>query len=242
AGGRLCLDCNCPRFWLQKCVGGGGGGGEAIVRELILTRRPVVAIDRNAERLASLYRELACPFVEGDATDEEILKRAGIERANGLFAALGDDHENLFIVVTARYLNPRLRIVARANETSVADRMKRAGADEVILPGDIGGLRMVSVMVRPAVVSFLDRMLRDRDGVFRVEEVTIPPDSPLQGRTLADIHLPSRYRCLVVALQTKDNKIVYVPPPNTVLEEGMTLILIGDVRQVEQIRRALVHH
>ncbi len=220
-------------------VCGIGRVGEAILRELVLTRRPSVAVDRDASRLEAIHSETGIPYVVGEATEEEVLRKAGIDRASGLLAALGNDHENLFLVVTARYLNPSLRIVARANDAGVADRTRRAGADEVILPSAIGGLRMVSVMVRPAVVSFLDRMLRERESALRVEEVRVGPVSPLLGRTLAEVNMPTRFGCLVLAYKKGADSFVYIPPPTTVLEEGMTLIVMGEAEKLEKARQDL---
>lgn len=128
-------------------VCGVGRVGEVIARELVLTHRQVVIIDKDAERVTSIGRELKVPFIVGDATDEAILKAARIENARGLLAALGNDHDNLFLVLTARSLNPNLKIVARGNQPSVIDKMLKAGADEVVLPETIGGLQMVSLML-----------------------------------------------------------------------------------------------
>jgi voltage-gated potassium channel len=218
-------------------VCGCGKVGEVIVRELVLTKRPVVAVDSDRERLATLASQLDVPYVVGDATDEATLKAAGVERAAGLLAALPNDHENLFLVITAKSLNPRLRVVARGNDPSVVDKMKRVGADEVVLTPFIGGLRMVSVMVRPAAVSFLDTMLREREQVIRVEEVQIRDGSPLVGQRLADARLPQRWQLLVLAYRKGDEAFVYNPPADTLLESGMTLIVLGEAERLAQFRR-----
>lgn len=178
-------------------VCGAGRVGEVIIRELVHTHRQVVVIDRDAEKVNALGRELNVPFLIGDATEEATLLAAGIKRATGLLAALGNDHDNLFL--TARFLNPNLRIVARGNHPSVVDKMIKAGADDVVLPETTGGLRMASLMVRPTAVSFLDQMLRQQEVSLRVEEVPISPSSPLVGKKLADLKLPQKWNILVLA-------------------------------------------
>ncbi len=216
---------------------GVGRVGEVILRELALTKRPAVAIDSDAERLTALAKELGMPFVIGDATEEATLKAAGVEHAKGLLAALGNDHENLFLVITARSLNPHLRIIARGSDPSVVDKMQRAGADEVILTEAIGGLRMVSMMVRPAAVNFLDQMLRERDLTLRIEEIGIANGSPLAGKRLADLQIPQRWNTLVLAYRKGDGTLVYNPPAETVLERDMTLVVMGDVDKIAELRR-----
>lgn len=178
-----------------------------------------------------------CLFLIGDATEESILLAAGIKRAAGLLAALGNDHDNLFLVLTARFLNPNLRIVARGNHPSVVNKMLKAGADEVVLPETTGGLRIVSLMVRPAAVSFLDQMLRQREVSLRVEEVSISPSSSLVGKKLAELKLPQQWNILVLAYQQGDGTLIYNPPADLELKQGMTLIVIGDIRKVDEFRR-----
>jgi voltage-gated potassium channel len=198
-------------------VCGRGRVGEVIVGELVLTRRPTVVIDRDAERVTVFGRELNVPYLVGDATEESILLAAGIGRATGLLAALGNDHDSLFLVITARSLNPNLRIIARGNHPSVVEKMLKAGADEVVLPETAGGLRMVSLMVRPAAVSFLDQMLRQQEVTLRVGEVTIEPSSPLVGKRLVDLRLPQEWDLLVLAYLQENGTWAYNPPADVEL-------------------------
>ena len=170
-------------------------------------------------------------------SEESVLRAAGIERAKGLLAALGNDHDNLFLVLTARSLNPNLRIIARGSHPSVVDKMLKAGADEVVLPETTGGLRMVSLMVRPTAVSFLDQMLRQREVTLRVEEVVIEPSSPLVGKRLSDLKLPQQWNILVLAYRQEDGTLVYNPPADLELRQGMALIVMGDVHKLEQFRQ-----
>jgi len=237
AWGRWRMERQIAKMNNHYIVCGAGRVGEVIVRELALTRRPVVVIDKDAEKVTAVGQELNVPFIVGDATEESVLRAAGIERAKGLLAALGNDHDNLFLVLTARSLNPNLRIIARGNHPSVVDKMLKAGADEVVLPETTGGLRMVSLMVRPTAVSFLDQMLRQREVTLRVEEVVIEPSSPFVGKRLSDLKLPQQWNILVLAYQQEDGTLVYNPPADLELRQGMALIVMGDVHKLEQFRQ-----
>lgn len=237
AWGRWRMEKEIARMKGHYIVCGAGRVGEVIVRELVLSHHPTVVIDRDAEKVTALGRELNVPYLVGDATEESVLLAAGIERAMGLLAALGNDHDNLFLVLTARSLNPNLRIIARGNHPSVVDKMLKAGADEVVLPETTGGLRMVSLMVRPMAASFLDQMLRQREVTVRVEEVTVKPSSPLVGKRLIDLRLPQEWNILVLAYQQENGTWAYNPPADLELREGIVLIVMGDVQNLEKFRR-----
>lgn len=218
------------------------GAGEtalSIIDELLATRRPFVVIEADRERLDHLQENYPrVPFVEGDAHDDEVLLEAGVERAAGVIAALPTDKDNLFVTVTVRQLNPGVRIVAKGILPSVRLKLLRAGADAVVSPNLIGGMRMVSEMIRPTVVSFLDLMLRDKDRALRVEEASLGPDSELVGKTLADADLSRRTRTTVMALRQPDSeRFIYNPLPETTLEAGMTLIALGEVEGIMRLRR-----
>jgi voltage-gated potassium channel len=205
-------------------VCGAKGVGFHIVCELRETMRPVVVVDPSRENLTSLlqrYPDLL--YIIGDATQEEILKRAGVERAIGLFAASGDDNLNLVITLTAKYLNPEIKVVARCKDVAHMEKMKKAGADRVVSPTFIGGLRMASEMVRPVVVSFLDIMLRDKDKRLRIEE--IPVSGKHRGSTLRDWRIKEDPEMLLLAIKRKESWI-YNPPEDYVLEEGDYLVVM----------------
>ncbi len=203
-------------------VCGAGETGTHIALELLRTQRSVVLLDKCPhddldERLKDV------PFLQGDATDEEVLRKAGIERASGVLAATNDNNCNLVISVTAKLINPRTRVVARAGDPHHAERMKKVGADAVVSPAFIGGMRLASEMVRPAVVSFLDTMLRDTQDNLRIEEVSIP--GYYSGKPVSFLRLRECRDLLLLALRNAD-AWVFNPPEDTVLAEGMKLILM----------------
>jgi len=205
-------------------VCGCGSVGCYIADELHATRRPHVIVDLDKK---SIEGNLESPrdevFIEGDATDSDILLRAGVEKAAGLFAVTGDDNQNLVVSLTAKQLNPRLRVVARCNDTRNTEKMKKVGADAVVSPSAIGGLRMASEMVRPAVVSFLDTMLRDRGKNLRVEELSVP--EAFVGQPISALNLNRCGHTLLLAVRTEGDW-VYNPSETYVVKRENTLVFM----------------
>ena len=228
-------------------VCGVGTTGVHVVEELVWTKWPLVAIDRDAARLDKLQELSATmlPTVVGDATEDEVLERAGIRRARGIVAALTGDKDNLFIVVSARQLNPALRIIAKGVDVAAAEKLRRAGADSVVNPAFIGGVRMVSEMIRPQVVEFLDLMLRDKDKNLRIEEVLVPKGSPLVGKPIFEAQIRRHTNLLVVAVRepppaaSQPGRFVYNPGPETLIAENMALIVLGETDSVHKLRTSI---
>ena len=218
-------------------VCGAGSTGIHCVRELAAIGAPFVVVERSEEIARAVSKEHGCPAVVGDATHDEVLVDAGIARARGVISALTDDKDNLFVTVTARALNPSLRIVAKAVDPRAEGKLRRAGADSVVSPTQIGGLRLVSEMVRPQVVSFLDLMLRDRDRTLRVDEITFPPAPGGASRRVSDLGL-ARHRLLLLAVKETSGgepRFTYNPPPEHLLTGGETLIVLGEPERVRQL-------
>jgi voltage-gated potassium channel len=216
---------------------GSGDLGLHISDELTATKRQHVMVDISKDA-ADKFLDAAKGrvFIEGDATDNDTLLKAGIEQARGLFAALGDDNQNLVLTLTAKQLNPELRVVSRCNELSNSDKMKKAGADAVISPCLIGGLRMASEMVRPTVVSFLDVMLRDREQNLRVEEIPIPP--AFSGESISSLKLKRHPKILPLAVRTGE-EWTYNPPEDYVMKPKSTLVFIGSPKDRQELTKEL---
>jgi voltage-gated potassium channel len=211
--------------------------GLHIVNELAATKRPYVMVDMRREsidRFSEIVKDGV--FIEGDATDNNTLLKAGVTEAGGIFATLGDDNQNLVVALTAKQLSPGIRVVTRCNELKNSGKMQKAGADAVISPSFIGGLRMASEMIRPTVVSFLDTMLRDREKNLRVEEVSVP-DS-LIGKNLASLRLDRFPGILLLALKTREGW-TYHPPGDCVIRSESTLIFIGGPEDRVELERKL---
>jgi voltage-gated potassium channel len=217
---------------------GAGRSGEHVLHELQKTRRDCVVIERDPEKIRKLLHE-SVPVIEGDATEDQVLTSAGIDRAAGLVSALPSDKDNLFVVITARGLNPSLRIVAKVEEISSRDKFLRSGADTAVSANFIGGMRMASELIRPATVTFLDSMLRG-NSTLRVEEVAIGASSKQIGTTLAKcepIHTSGVVLLSIRQAGAEDFK--FNPPSDTKIHSGDTIIIVGDQRQVEKLRADL---
>lgn len=221
-------------------VCGAGETGKHVVEELLRTHTPCVVIEQNLARLKHLERFGPTPVIEGDATDGDVLTRARIEVARGLITTLPSDKDNLFVILTAREMNPKLRIVSRAVEDESHPKLRKAGADAVVSANQIGGLRMASEMIRPHVVSFLEAMMRDPDRVLRLEQAEVVPGSPAVGRTLGDLDLVNRVGLVVIAKrQGAGGEYEYNPKASSRLKAGDFLIVCGEAGQVEALREVL---
>ena len=216
-------------------VCGVGTTGIHVLRELRAVGHQVVAVDQCQPHLDAAATEGALPL-HGDATDDAVLTQAGLSRARGIVTTLDDDKTNMFLVVTARQANPRLRIVSKAISQTAIPKLRRAGADAVVSPNFIGGMRLASELVRPQVVHFLDTMLRGDQQALRIEEVSVEPGSPIAGQTLAQADLRRRTGTLVIAVQFPDGQVAHAPPAEHRIEPGQTLILIGETSQVAALR------
>lgn len=216
-------------------VCGTGDVGRYVIEEMLATQRPFVAVDGDAEQLKRMSAGQRFPYVVGDATDEEVLEAAGVKMAAGVVCAMENDRDNLVLAMTCRMHNPKIRIVAKCQDVKLSQRIRNAGADAVVSPQFIGGMRLVSEMVRPTVVSFLDLMLRDKEKGVRVEEVRVEAGSALAGSRLAD-HAVANSGVLVMALQAPGiTTFVYGPPSDTVLQAGSTLVVLGDTEHVRKL-------
>ncbi len=209
----------------HEVVCGWGRMGETVVEELLRQKRAVVVVERNPERLRRL-REKAIPALEGDATNEATLRAAGVERARGLVACLHDDANNLYTVLTARSMNPNLFIVVRAGGDGAEDRMRRAGANRVVNPYQLGGTRLALLLVKPAVVDFLDLSLGPTGEELAIEQVRLAGVGPLCGVTLVDADLRKRWGIGVVAVQ-RGSQLHPNPDSDFRLDAGDVLVVLG---------------
>lgn len=218
-------------------VCGIGTIGYYVVNELYATKRGQVLVDSNKEaltKLAASFKELV--VIEGDVTDDDALIKAGIANAAGVFAVSGDDNRNLVICLTAKQLNRNLRVVAECNEIGNQEKMKKAGADAVISPGYIGGMRMASEMVRPVVVSFLDIMMHDRDRNLRVEEIPVPDH--LVNKKIAQLEIRQYPHSLLMAVRTEKDW-TYNPTDDYVITPKTILVLMTTPEGRKEIEQVL---
>jgi voltage-gated potassium channel len=218
-------------------VCGSGIVAAHVLEELRRVQRHAVAIVPAAAAPMPVSALSDLLTVEGDPAEESVLREAGVERAAGIVPALESDRDNVLVVLTARQLNPAIRIVAMVTDAGNATKLQRAGADAIVNPPLIGGMRLASVLIRPAVVTFLDRMLRDQDRQLRVEEVVVGRGSPAAGRRVADLKVNDVPGVLLVALAMPDGSYRFKPSDDTVVAEDARLIVMGGVEGVAELRR-----
>jgi voltage-gated potassium channel len=199
-----------------------GRVGGNVAHELEATGRPYVALDLSPETVEEFHERYARAFVlHGDAHDDDWLRRAGIARAAGVFAVTGDDGGNLLITLTAKQLNPAVRVVARCHDVRNIEKLRRVGADAIVSPDFTGGMRIVSSMIRPTVVNFLDEMLRSDQGL-RVEEVQVPEGRA--PRALAEL-VPASSDYILLAVKS-GGRWLFNPGNQQAVAGGDTLVVM----------------
>ena len=236
--GRRRMDKDIARLKDHDIVCGSDETAQTIIQELLATARPFVVIEPAAERLEKLGALGPVLYLQGDPAEDDVLVKAGIERARGVLLSLPTDEATLFVAVTARSLNPKVRIVAKGIDVKSHAKMMKAGADYVVSPSYIGGMRMVSQLVRPAAVTFLDLMLRERGATLRVEDIFVAAGAPLAGKTVGASGLRDRRDALLVALKRAGTgEHVFNPGPETVIGAGDALIFITSPAALGEIAR-----
>jgi voltage-gated potassium channel len=211
---------------------------QTMIEELALTKRPFVVVVPEGEPLDKLNEYDEILFVQGDPSEDAVLIEAGIERARGILISLAADEVNLFLTVTARGLNPGIRIITKGINVKSHKKMKKAGADSVISPTYIGGMRMISEMVRPTTVTFLDMMLREREKVLRFEEIQVEPESMLEGKILRESRIKEKSGALVVAVKKMGAAgYEFNPKPDLTLAAGDILVLIATPDMLGDLRK-----
>lgn len=212
-------------------VCGCGRVGRVIIDEFQREGLPYVVIEKN-EEVALRLREKAHIVLVGDATEEEILLRAGILRAKGLVTVMPSDAENLYVTLTSRHLKPELFIVSRAEEETALRKLEQAGADRVVSPHHIGGLRMAQAVLRPAMVSFVESIIRSPRLELSIEEVAVSEDSPISKITLAQSAVGSRLGVIIIGVRRGDGQMDFNPSSDTIVYPGDRLVAMGRPEQL----------
>lgn len=224
----------------HQIVCGLGETGIAAARELRAGGIDFVAIDPEEAKVEhALHQAGPFPHIVGDPTLEEVLEQAGIKKASGILVAGNDDRVNVFLVITARGINPDLRIVARAVDPQTTTKLRRAGATAVVAPNALGGLRLASEILRPRTTSFLDRMLYHNGEDTRMDEAVVPDGSIWTGRTLGQVDILSAAGLVPLAVHVGDDGFQLNPPPSHVLQPGQALIVVGSSDQISRLRKHL---
>ncbi|UCH08346.1 MAG: potassium channel protein [Deltaproteobacteria bacterium] len=217
---------------------GYGRIGRIICNGLISKSIPLIVIEKDESVREQLELDNLL-YMDGDATDEDILIEAGIEMAKGLVSVVSSDAENVYISLTARGLNPRLYIVSRAEDEISERKLLRAGADKVVLPYMLGGRRMVQAIIRPTVSDFLESAVHDESFELDIEEITAGEGSTLIDRSLIDSGIRQEMDIIIIGIKQEDNTMIFNPSSQTKIHRGDTLIAMGRNKDLERLRKAL---
>ena len=215
---------------------GYGRMGQAIAEELRARKAPYVVVENNPQQLPKLIAEKSL-FIEGDATDENVLISAGVERAKGLITVAPSDADNTFIVLTAKGLNPNLFIVARSIKVEDEPKLRRAGADRVMSPYILGGKRMAWAVLRPTVVDFLDSVIGSESLQLEIGEATVTAISEFAGSTIRESGIREKSGATVIGVRTKTGALTSSPSPDIRIQEGDILVVVGTPGQIESLQR-----
>lgn len=221
-------------------VCGYGRVGRYVARELEAEHLPFIVIDPDPAQFAKIKRD-GYLALQGNAANEHDLDRAGIQRARGLIAAASSDAENVFIVLTARGVNPSLSIAARANFEESEAKLLRAGANRVLLPYRIGGRRLVTMLVRPDAADFLDEVVHAGGLELVLEQIGVGEGSPLAGLTLPEARDQSLLEVEVLACKSPDSPLRLRPPADTRIEVNSQLIALGTHEQLWALMQQAGH-
>ena len=213
---------------------GYGRIGSIVAHQFLRQNIPFVVIERSTERLQQAMAD-GVLGVEADASREDVLKRVGIDRARGLIAAVGTDAENVYAVLSARVMRPDLFIVGRAETDDATMKLKRAGADRVLSPYQIGGVQMAQTALRPAVVDFFELATSADNLELAMEEITIAKTSALADQSILNANLRQRYGVIVVGIQREDRRMEFNPEPDTLIRTGDKLVVLGRPESLKKL-------
>ncbi len=218
-------------------VAGFGRVGGQVAREFDKRKVPFVVVEKDKASIERLLSE-GFLYVEGDATDDEVLRRVKIDTAHTLVSTLPEEAHNVYLTLTARYMNSQLRIVARADYEDGEKKLLRAGADSVVIPHVIGGTRMAMASVQPNVVDFMQIAAVGEEGLS-LEELVVPADSKLVGQSLLKSGLKTDYGVTIIGIKHRREKMTLNPVPEELLREGDVLVLIGQTDRLGELNSSL---
>ncbi|MFZ3273205.1 MAG: potassium channel protein [Lutibacter sp.] len=220
-------------------VCGYGRNGKQAVIKLKSFNMPCVVIEKDKELLDELENENIL-YIEGDATADESLQKAAIQNANSLITALPSDADNLFVVLSARQFNKNMIIISRASNESSINKLKIAGANNIIMPDKIGGMHMASLVVTPDLVEFVDRLTMLEEGSTNLEEILVNDlPSEFLNKTIRDLDLRKRTGCSVIGFKTATKDYIVNPESETILTTDSNLIVLGRPSQIKKLREIL---
>lgn len=236
--GRRRLDRRIDRLRNHYIVCGYGRIGRILCQTLQQKPVDLVAIEKSPDLVPVMEQDRVL-FVQGEATSEETLQRAGIARARGLVAVLGTDTDNVFLVLTARQLAPQLMIIARTGREESKSKLRAAGANIVESPYELGAFRLAQRIMRPAVTSFLDSAFSDTRKDIQMEELAVSHASSLAHLSLKDSGIRQKFNLIIIAIKNTDGAMLFNPSFETTIQPGDTVIAVGEVENLDRLENAL---
>jgi len=234
--GRRRMEREIERLQDHYIICGAGRVGRSVARQLESSHAPFIILESNAEKAKRVRDETGWLVVEADATQESQLAAARIQQAAGLVAATTNDASNVYVVLTARALNPKLKIIARAAEEDAEKHMRTAGADQVVSPYGFAGYRIAQAFLRPHLINFLEvALMRSSEIGLELEELTIDPSSVYVGQGLRDSGIRHDLGITVLAIKRESEEIKYSPAPDAVLSAGDHLIVMGEPSRLREL-------
>lgn len=218
-------------------VCGYGRMGKQICEALKENKYPFVVIENNPENVEHLI-ERGIDFINDDATHDDALIKAGLHRARGLVSVVATDAENVFTTLSAKELNPKIFVVARAIDEGTESKLMKAGADRVVKPYELGGNRMVQLLMRPGVIDFIDGIAKNIDTAISLEEITVCEGSQFIGQTLANSPIRKELNIIIVAIYSSDGSFIYNPKSDTEIKLNDKLIAIGESENLNKLTDA----
>lgn len=222
-------------------VCGFGRNGKQASLELMEHGENVVVVDFEESSIDKIRTFPDLLFVQGDATQEEVLEKANISQAKALITAIPNDAENVYVVLTAREMNPGLKIISRSSNSQSDNKLKRAGADNVIMPDRLGGQQMAKLVAQPDVVEFLDNILLQSTKGVKLEEVSCQGLARcFIGKSIKELNVRNRSGANIIGLKDENGGYVYNPSPELVLENNYHLFVLGNKEQVSNLKELLI--
>jgi voltage-gated potassium channel len=216
-------------------VAGYGRVGETVCEGLAAVGSPFVVIELSPDKIAT-FESLGYLYVLGDATEEKVLREAGITRARALITVMPNDAENVFITLTARELSKNLDIIARAEQSSTPKKLRQAGANHVVMPAAIGAHRIVSLLTNPTAVEFVELVTQRSRLAIEMDDIPIKAESRLIGRTLRDADIGRRTGVIVVAIKRADGHVEFPPQGDEMLNSGDSIVILGRRDHINEFR------
>ena len=234
--GRRKLEKKVKRLKNHYILCGYGRIGSFIARQFALEDVPFVVIEKDTDRI-KLAEEDGFPYVGGDASDDDVLINAGVEKAKCLVAATGSDADNLYITLSTRSLNPTIYILSRSGDEGVERKMISAGANRVVSPYLMGAARMVNAVLRPAIVEFVDLVVDRKHLELQLEEVTVKNNARFEGKPLRESGIRRELGLIVIAIKKASGDMLFNPSSETLIEKGDVLIVLGEKKHLGMLEQ-----